>query len=262
MAVTPYHPKILGIALALAATGGAVQQATAQTAQETSYNGKLERRSPRDGEIYDSHPLQLSAGKRYEIGVESTEFDPQITLTDPDAEVIAEDDDGGEGNNSLIEFSPTRSGTYRIRVKAVDDGKAGAAYKLTMRELRPLPAPVRAKPATTASLRMESYGGSLDASDGEVNKRYEDEYVFHVEGGQTMLFFLNSSAIDPVLQIYDLPGRTTGRSIDQDDDGGSGQNAFIAFSPKDSGDYIVRATSANEHETGAYTLRAVLVPAD
>ena len=42
----------------------------------------------------------------------------------------------------------------------------------------------------------------------------------------------------------------------QDDDGGDDVNAFLLFTPEESGDYIVRATSAGEERTlGSYQLR-------
>lgn len=260
MAAKAKRKILIALGFMLASESGGVEQALAQRAQAITYAGKLDRRNPRDGEIYASYPIQLTAGKRYEIGVDSEAFDPAMTLTDPDAEVIADDDDGGEGNNALLDFSPTRTGTYRVRVKAVDGAKPGADYKLTLREVRPLPAPIKAKPQSTTALRLETYGGTLEASDGEIRGKYEDEFIFHVNSGQTMLFFLKSDAIDPVLQIFDAQGKTTDQPITQDDDSGGGKNAFIAFTPDTEGDYIVRVTSANNGETGAYALRAAAMP--
>jgi hypothetical protein len=52
--------------------------------------------------------LSLQAGTSYSISVESNEMDPVITLVLPDGESLY-DDDGGEGNNSLLLFTVTES---------------------------------------------------------------------------------------------------------------------------------------------------------
>jgi len=50
------------------------------------------------------YKLSLREGSSYSISVESEELDPVITLIMPDAEDLY-DDDGGDGNNSLLRFT-------------------------------------------------------------------------------------------------------------------------------------------------------------
>lgn len=61
--------------------------------------------------------LEVTAGREYTILVESTELDPVITLFLPNGDSL-NDDDGGGGTNSLINFTPMegQSGTCFLQV--------------------------------------------------------------------------------------------------------------------------------------------------
>ncbi|MCD4774519.1 MAG: hypothetical protein K8S15_00540 [Candidatus Aegiribacteria sp.] len=70
-------------------------------------------RAGRSTEIYAPYEtesiiyqLNLQAGTSYSVSVESDEMDPVITLVLPDGESLY-DDDGGDGNNSLLYFTVT-----------------------------------------------------------------------------------------------------------------------------------------------------------
>lgn len=67
--------------------------------------------------------LDVTAGREYSILVESTDLDPVITLFLPDGESL-QDDDGGSGTNSLINFTPTegQSGTCFLQVSKYSSG--------------------------------------------------------------------------------------------------------------------------------------------
>jgi hypothetical protein len=54
--------------------------------------------------------LELQSGRSYTISVESQELDPVITLYLPDGEILY-DDDGGEGTNSMLTFTPSSGQT-------------------------------------------------------------------------------------------------------------------------------------------------------
>jgi hypothetical protein len=67
--------------------------------------------------------LDVTAGREYSILVESTDLDPVITLFLPDGESL-QDDDGGGGTNSLINFTPAegQSGTCFLQVSKYSSG--------------------------------------------------------------------------------------------------------------------------------------------
>lgn len=66
--------------------------------------------------------LSVIEGRSYSISVESDDLDPVISLHLPDGEVLY-DDDGGEGTNSLLVFTPGQSGDCFLKVEKYSDGE-------------------------------------------------------------------------------------------------------------------------------------------
>ena len=235
----------------------ALAQNTAKN--ERQFPGQLESKSPQnDGKPYQVRTIPLEAGKRYAFSAESEDFDPalRLSLADDNDEAIAEDDDGGDGTNAYLEFSPARSGTYRLRVSSVSDSKG--AYLLKVQDLPPLPALLRPNPVGTSTITFKHYSGALTEADGEIRGRHVDDYVFRFEGGKQVLIFMDREGedLDPYLQVYAPGNRQGSEALESDDDGGDGLNAFLSFTPKENGEYIVRATSSSdERDTGSYRLR-------
>lgn len=248
----------------LVITVAATMIATPALAQKTQKNerqfpGQLDSKSPQQGgHPYQVRTITLEAGKRYAFGAESDDFDPalRLSLADDNDEVIAEDDDGGDETNAYLEFAPSHSGTYRLRVSSVSDRKGG--YLLKTWDLPPLPAPLRPAPVKSSTIVLKHYSGALTQTDAEIRGRHVDDYAFHFEGGKQVLIFLDREAedLDPLLEVYSARNRAGNGPIASDDDHGDELNAFLSFTPEESGDYIVRATSSgNENGTGNYRLR-------
>lgn len=220
--------------------------------------GQLDENSQRDGRPYQVRTMMLEAGKRYAFTAVSEEFDPALRLSfaNADDEEIAEDDDGGEGNSAYLEFVPERTGEYRLRVVSVGDSMG--SYTLNVRELAPLPAPQQPIVVGSSSIAFKHYAGALTRTDGEIRGRRVDDYLFRFEAGKQVMIFMDRDAdgLDPVVEIYAGSDRYSAGPIAGDDDGGDGMNAFLTFTPEESGEYIVRATSAgSERAMGGYKLR-------
>ncbi len=64
-----------------------------------------------------SFSIPLREGRTFTVEVGSSVFDTVLTLYGPDGAYIAEDDDGGEGTDSRLRFSPSASGTYNLEVR-------------------------------------------------------------------------------------------------------------------------------------------------
>lgn len=221
-------------------------------------SGQLDTNSQRDGRPYQVRTMTLEAGKRYAFSAESEDFDPAIRLSFADAadEQIAEDDDGGEGNDAYLEFVPQRSGEYRLRVLSVGDSMG--SYTLNVRELAPLPPPQQPVVVGNSSIAFKHYAGALTRTDGEIRGRRVDDYLFRFTAGKQVMIFMDRDAdgLDPVVEVHAGNDRYSTDPIASDDDGGDGMNAFLTFTPEESGEYIVRATSAGrERSTGGYKLR-------
>jgi hypothetical protein len=248
---------LLAGAILVAALSAGPSMAASKPGNEREFGGALSNNSPKnDGNPYQVRTMALEAGKRYAISADTEDFDPtlRISFADDNDEPIAENDDGGEGTNSYIEFIPARSGTYRLRVTALGGG--AGSYMLKVQDLPPLPPLLRPSSVGTSTVTFAHFSGALTESDGEIRGRRIDDYLFRFEGGKQVFLFLDSTTegFDPLLEVH-LPANRSGTDpIAADDDGGDELNAFITFTPDESGDYIVRATSAGG-EIGNYVLR-------
>jgi hypothetical protein len=249
---------LLAGAMALAALGAAPAVAASKAGMR-EFQGALNSSSPKnDGNPYQVRTMPLEAGKRYALSAEASDFDPtlRVSFADDNDEPLAENDDGHDGTNSYIEFIPAKSGTYRLRVTALGSGTGN--FVLKVGELPPLPPLLRPNPTGTSTVTFKHYNGALTASDGEIRGRLIDDYVFRFEGGKQVFLFLDSKTedFDPMLEIYTAANRSATEALAADDDGGDELNAFVTFTPDESGDYIVRATSSgSDRAMGNYVLR-------
>jgi tetratricopeptide (TPR) repeat protein len=73
----------------------------------------------KDNKIYyNVHTFEGKAGEQITIDLTSSEFNSYLILLDPEGKKIAEDDDGGSGNNARIIVTLPTSGTYTIIANA------------------------------------------------------------------------------------------------------------------------------------------------
>ena len=70
--------------------------------------------------------VKLERGRTYQFDHMSKAFDAFLYLEDPDGEVLAEDDDGGEGTNSRIVHRAAVSGTHRLVATSLNGSRTGA----------------------------------------------------------------------------------------------------------------------------------------
>ena len=83
---------------------------------QAAYNGMLARTDPRyNGQkLHKLFTVQWEEGKTYQIDHKSRVFDAYLYLIGPDGNILAQDDDGGEGLNSRIVHRAGKAGEYRI----------------------------------------------------------------------------------------------------------------------------------------------------
>jgi hypothetical protein len=204
---------------------------------------------------YDDHRIQLEAGRRYSLSVNSDAFDPIARLLRPGSpDVIAENDDSGETLNSRIAYTPAESGDYILRVTGFAADARGA-YHAEAAQLPPLPAPV-AQPTQNVPVTgtWALFQGELAATDPEIDGKHYDDYLIHVGAGQVRYISLEGQGFDALVQVLRASEREGGETLEQDDDTGAGLNSLLAFAPDEAGDYIVRVTTFGENSTGSYRL--------
>lgn len=77
--------------------------------------------------------VRMEAGRTYTIDLESKQFDAYLGLINPDKQVVARDDDGGDGLNARIVFRPLQNGLYRVVVTSFQPRQRGT-YSLRVRQ--------------------------------------------------------------------------------------------------------------------------------
>ncbi|MEM0978673.1 MAG: tetratricopeptide repeat protein [Cyanobacteria bacterium P01_H01_bin.58] len=126
----PPAPRGLGKVASLPPQAGLKQ---AGTANLLDVEGQLENGDEvlQDGSLYDLHTFEGEAGQFIEIRLSSDAFDTYLTLVGPDGERVAENDDGGEGLNSIIYIQLPQTGRYSVIANAYDAAERGR-YRLTV----------------------------------------------------------------------------------------------------------------------------------
>jgi hypothetical protein len=114
---------VLGLAL------GGLFGLPAEPAFAQHFYGNLTHYSPisksvRPGRHYAIHKVYMHAGHGYDIELDSHDFDPYLVVLDY-GHVVAQDDDGGPGLNSHIDFHPHHSCWYEILVTTFGHDETG-----------------------------------------------------------------------------------------------------------------------------------------
>lgn len=101
------------------------------------------------------------ASDSVQIDLTSTEFDAYLLLLSNDGDVLATNDDGGDGNNARIEFNLPYTGTYEIRMSSYEvevlgsDDQTVGSYFLMLDTNSPDPTPfVTSTPACGLPTRL------------------------------------------------------------------------------------------------------------
>lgn len=224
-----------------------------------STRGRIENSDPTasaDSSHYDEYTLHLEAGRRYILKVESSDFDPMARLyAAGEDNVLAENDDGGDGLNSRISFRPETTGDYTLRVLPLANDGHGS-YRASAELAPPLPPPLTQFQRMSAMV-FRVYEGALTTGDGEgPNGAHVDDYVVHFDRNQERLIMLDSpeGGFDTVVQILAADNRD-GEPLASNDDSGGTLNSLLQFKAETAGDYIVRVTAYAADGRGRYRLR-------
>ena len=197
----------------------------------------------------DWFQVSLVAGQSYEFRLNSASVDglsdPQLALYNSFGGLLALNNDGDDGLNSRIAYTPATSGAYYL----------GANGNLTSIGNYIVSAALAADdfPATTATTGVVAIGSSATGSIETIGD--QDWFQVSLIAGQTYEFRLNSAAVsglgDPYLYLYD----SSGSLLTYDDDGGNGLNSLITYLATESGNYYLGA-KAYSSGIGNYTISA------
>ena len=213
-----------------------IQQATAQLNPNDSV---VARSYDRQGNAY---PIQGQAGQRLQVNLTSQDLDTYLILQNQAGEVVAEDDDGGDGTNSFLDTVLPTTGTYQVVATSYGEGNTGT-YQLSAKEFRQVANPLLA-PVT----------GNLGEGSENVPIRYTkagDRYTIEGQAGQSVEIAMESSDFDTYVILQDEQGQ----QIAFNDDGSDSTNSSLNTVLPSSGNYRVIATGYGDDSVGAYSLR-------
>jgi hypothetical protein len=97
-----------------------------------SFTNKDAKDAVKDQSPCQIHQVKLEKGKTYVIDLISGQMDCYLRIEDSKKNNLSEDDDGGEGLNSRLSFSPTEDDVYRLIATNLD-GNFGS-YLIAVRE--------------------------------------------------------------------------------------------------------------------------------
>ena len=209
----------------------------------------------------DWFAVTLTAGTTYTIeqkgsssGV-GTLSDTHLFLYDSSGSYLTDDDDSGLRFESQLSYTPSTSGTYYVAARGYNDARTGT-YQVAVTEASTATSTdIGDTISTTGSLAV---GSSLT---GELEESGDDDwYAVTLTAGVTYTFQHQGSPSgggtlsDPRLFLHD----SLGTFLTQNDDGGTGRDSLLTYTPSTSGTYFLSARAFGDNKVGTYTLSAAL----
>ncbi|MBH67104.1 MAG: hypothetical protein CMM58_02005 [Rhodospirillaceae bacterium] len=215
----------------------------------------------------DVFSLSVNSGGTYQIDLRGstsgvgTLTDPLLRVLDANSQVLAENDDGGSGFESSLNFTASSTGEVFLEAGAFSSSQTGT-YQLDVSQTGVSTASLgdligqTAAHAPLASLGT-IFGGAIDF-DGD-----RDMYQFSLTAGSTYQFNIRGSHSshgtlwDPQAFLYG----ENGELLAQDDDSGTGFDSSISYTAQDTGSYyldVVANIGHLSHATGTYSVESVL----
>jgi hypothetical protein len=220
-----------------------------------STTGNLETPGDRDW-----FAVTLTATGSYSFRQDAgTLVDPLLRLRDGNGILIASNDDGGGGLNSLINYTAVTTGIHYLEANTADAGSAAGTGTYTVSAAvngNPPPPPVDDYGSQVGAGNLGSVAvGST--STGLINFGGDHDW-FAVTLSAGSIYRIRQEAgtlADPRFTLRN----SIGAALVGDDDSGGGQNAQVDFTATTSGTYYIDANSADGTGTGTYTVRLTLL---
>ena len=206
----------------------------------------------------DWFKVDLVAGTSYLLtlrgldGGDGTLVNPILRLHGPNSSTeITSDDNSGPGNDSEIIFVASQSGTYYLDAQSANGGIGSYAVAAASRIDPPADA------GTTATIDVNAYTAHADMIESGTDV---DWYRVHLDAGTTYAFdmlgnYSKGSLPNPFLSLYG-PDSGGNQFLAFDDDSGEGNEARILYTPAQTGDYYLAASSSVSTDHGTYWLYA------
>ncbi|MBN1946514.1 MAG: hypothetical protein JW797_12645 [Bradymonadales bacterium] len=223
-AATVRGPAVLGLAVTLPMEKSS---AVAEVQGELSQRDGLRP----EGQYMDTFVFFGRGMEVVQIRLESEEIDSYLLLLDGAGALLAEDDDSGGGLNSRIDLVLPVDGLYLAVASSY--GRQVGGYRL--RVVRHLP---------TAEYRLLHWPAVLEErfdaeGPGDKEGRPFAVWALDLTSGQTVSIRMSSTAVIPLLWLYDVEGREVAAGLDPGEEG----VAALGFTCAANGLYFLVATT-------------------
>lgn len=176
------------------------------------------------------YPFDGLAGDTIVITMTSPDFDTVVELRDPEGVIIAADDDGGIGYNSLIIITLPVDGSYNVVARSYFDGEGGE-FAISVTSF----APAIIEDGTVWEVM----------SDGEPSI-----FTLVAEADQPVSLSVLSLDFDPIVSVRASDGNTVAFNDDFDNN----MNSHLETTLAEAGTYFVVVESYDSYTAGAYTI--------
>lgn len=220
--------------------------------------GEIAEDDPKDDSDrgYDGYAFTGVEGQRVQVIMRSGDFDTFLRIGSADGEFaeLASDDDGlGEGTDSRLNFTLPSTGDYVLRASPLGAESDGLyAIELIDRGAEPAPGSILVG-ATARGALAETDASAEDGS-------FYDAYRFEAKKGDTLIFTMVSNEADAFIIVGREDEDGEFEVLGSDDDSLSDTHAKLEWEVPDDGNYVLRAGSFGQGETGAYAVSIVRKP--
>lgn len=187
----------------------------------------------------------------FKVIATSGSLDTFLRIYNSRGQLIASDDDSGEGTNSQSTVSLT-SGKYYVEVSALAD-RSGGNYNLQVQGT-PSDDHSNALNATATNILLSGSGRAFVYGNLE-NNRDVDVFRFDVASSRLVTIDVaqnGANTLDSYLRLYNSRGQV----VAFNDDGGIGSNSRLSVNLT-SGRYYIQVTSYNSASMGRYSVSVV-----
>ncbi|HVZ29434.1 MAG TPA: PPC domain-containing protein, partial [Asticcacaulis sp.] len=204
---------------------------------------------------HDWFKVTLTAGQTYDFtmnagskkGALST--DCHVTLHDGNGALIATGVEGGFGDDSVLTFTATTSGTYYLSAETLSGSSTGGYTVAMSAGYVPALDNIADNISTSGGITVgQTLTGNLETPGDH------DWYKIDMTYGQGYDIALinngDGTFQDPIIHIYDQYGQ----EVAYDDDGGLNHNSLLHFTPAASGTYYIEASAFADGQHGTYNL--------
>ncbi|MFK7754847.1 MAG: M10 family metallopeptidase [Sedimentitalea sp.] len=199
--------------------------------------------------------MSLVQGETYQISLRTLPFfglgDPELYLFDQNGTFLTFDDNSGEGIDSLLTITATRTGIYYAGATGFGGtSSTTGGYEITLAQVNFGADVVGQRKATAATVAVDSsINGTIDFGTDE------DWYAVTVQKGSTYAVFLDSAALS-FTPLANPKVEVLSRSLESvafNDDNGITRNAAVTFTADYNGKYYIKALGGPAN-TGDFTL--------